>query len=75
LLAYGALILWPADYYVVVKPEMIFTIIVGAFIGAAAVYRHKRIPLWAAALIGTSVVLLLAAAPSIWDVVLGRTTA
>lgn len=72
LLVYGAIVLWSSDYYVIVKPESIVTIVFGAFISAAAVYRHKQIPLWAAALVGTLVVLLLAVAPSIWDVVLGR---
>ena len=72
LLAYGALVLWSSDLHVVVTPEAIATIVIGAFISAAVVYRHKRISLWAAALIGVLVVFLLAIAPSIWDSLLGR---
>lgn len=74
-LAYGVLLLWSSDYHVVVKPEAIGTIVFGAFISAAAVYRHKRIPLWAAALVGILVVLLLTFAPLIWAALLGRSTA
>jgi len=72
LLSYGVLVLWSSSYHVVVKPEAIATVLIGAFLSAAAVYRHKRIPLCAAALIGFLVVLLLAVAPSIWAVLLGR---
>ena len=72
LLAYGVLVLWSSSYSVVVKPEAIGTIVLGAFISAAAVYRHRRIPLWAASLIGVLVVLLLAVAPSIWAALLDR---
>ncbi|MGH8062787.1 MAG: hypothetical protein ACREO7_12335 [Pseudoxanthomonas sp.] len=74
LLAYGVLVLWSSSFDVVVKPEAIGTIVIGALISAAAVYRHQRISLWAAALIGILVVLLLAVAPSIWDGLLGRGT-
>ena len=72
LLAYGTLVAWSSTYHVVVKPEAIAKIVFGAFVSAAAVYRHKRIPLWAAAAIGVVVVFLLAVAPSVWAVVLGR---
>lgn len=72
LLAYGILVLWSSNFHVVVKAEAIGTIFLGASISAAAVYRHKRIPLWAAAVVGILVVLLLAVAPSIWDSLLGR---
>lgn len=70
LLAYGVLVLWSSSYHVVVKPEAIRTIVSGAFISAAAVYRHRRIPLWAAAVVGILVVFLLAVAPSIWAALL-----
>jgi hypothetical protein len=72
LLAYGTPVLWSSDYHVAVKPEAIATVVIGAIISAVAVYRHKRIPLWVAALVGVLVVLLLAVAPSIWDALLGR---
>ncbi|WP_139227237.1 MULTISPECIES: hypothetical protein [unclassified Pseudoxanthomonas] len=72
LLAYGILVLWTSSYHVVVTPEAIATITIGAILSAAAVYRHKRIPLWAAAVVGSLVVLLLAVAPSIWDALLDR---
>ena len=71
-LAYAALVLLSSNYHVAIPPEAIATVVIGAFISAAAVYRHKRIALWAAALVGVSVVLLLATAPSIWAVILGR---
>lgn len=70
LLAYGTLVLWSSSFHVVVRPEAVGTIVIGAFLGAAAVYRHRRIPLWAAALVGVLVVLLLAIAPSIWAALL-----
>ena len=75
LLAYGVLVLWSSSFHVVVKPGAIGTIVIGALISAAAVYRHRRISLWAAALVGILVVLLLAVAPSIWDGLLGRSAA
>lgn len=75
LLAYGVLLLWFPDYFFVVNPEAIGTIVIGAIISAAAVYRHRKMPLWVAALVGVFVVLLLAVAPSVWDTVLGRSAA
>ena len=71
-LAYGAFVLLSSNYHVAVSPEAIATVVIGAFISAAAVYRHKRIALWAAALVGVLVVVLLATAPSIWAALLGR---
>lgn len=65
LLAYGTLVAWSSSFHVVARPEAIATIVIGAFVSAAAVYRLERIPLWAAAVIGTVVVLFLAVASSI----------
>jgi peptidoglycan/LPS O-acetylase OafA/YrhL len=41
-------------------------VILGSILAAAAVYRHKRIPLWLAAVIGPVTVLLLALASIVW---------
>ena len=46
-------------------------IVLGSMLAAAAVYRHKGIPLWLAAAIGPAVVLTLALAPILWSEVLG----
>jgi len=70
LLAYGMLVLWSSSYSVVVKPEAIGTIVAGAVISAVAVYRHQRMTLWGAAVVGCAVVLLLAVAPAIWAALL-----
>ena len=74
LLAYGVLVAWAQDYHVVVKREALVTVVVGAFLSAAAIYRHRRAPLWLAALggVGVGVVLILAIAPSIWAGLLSR---
>ena len=72
LVAYGILVAWSSDYHVVVKPEAVGTVVVGAFLSAAAIYRHRRAPLWVAALVGVCVVLMLAIAPSIWAGLLSR---
>lgn len=42
----------------------------GSLLGAASVYRHKRLPLAWAGAIGVTIVLLLLVAPSIWEWVL-----
>lgn len=70
-LAYCALAVSSPDVHAVMPPDAIATLIFGAFISAAAVYRHKRIALWAAALVGVLVVLSLAVAPSIWNLLVG----
>lgn len=75
LLAYAVLVLWSASYEVVVRPGAVATTVLGAFASAALVYRHRRIPLWAASLVGVLVVLLLALAPSIWAAVIDRVAA
>ncbi|KRA41548.1 hypothetical protein ASD72_15870 [Pseudoxanthomonas sp. Root630] len=46
-------------------------VILGSMLAAAAVYRHKRIPLWLAAVVGPVVVLTLALAPAVWSEVPG----
>ena len=46
-------------------------VVLGSMLAAAAVYRHKRIPLWLAAVIGPAIVLTLALAPTLWSEVLG----
>ena len=72
LLAYGLLVVWAQDYQVVVKREALVTVVAGAFLSAAVIYRHRRAPLWLAALVGVGMVLLLAIAPSIWAGLLSR---
>ena len=72
LIAYAVLAVWFPEHYVVVPPQAIGTVVVGALIASIAVYRHKQISLWLAALIGASVVALLAVAPSIWAALLDR---
>lgn len=71
-LAYGTLVLWSGSFEVVVRIEAITTLLLGACLSAAAVYRHKRIPLWGAALVGILVAVLLAIAPSLWSALLDR---
>jgi len=45
-------------------------IVLGSMLAAAAVYRHKRIPMWLAAITGPATVLTLALAPILWTEVL-----
>lgn len=66
-LAYATLVAWSSSYRVVVRPEAIGLIVLGAFISAALVYRCRRIRLWAAPLVGLLMVLLLAVAASAWS--------
>lgn len=40
-------------------------------IAAVAIYRHKRISMWLAASCGVVVALMMAAAPSVWNWILG----
>ncbi|MCF7223414.1 hypothetical protein [Marilutibacter chinensis] len=47
------------------------SVVLGSVLAAAAVHRHKRIPLWLAAAIGPVIVLVLVLAPVLWAAVLG----
>ncbi|WP_145985438.1 hypothetical protein [Marilutibacter maris] len=40
--------------------------ILGSMLAAAAVYKHKRIPLWLAAITGPAIVLMLILAHALW---------
>ena len=39
----------------------------GGVLAAGAVFRHQRLPLWGAALVGIGVVLLMLVVPLLWE--------
>jgi hypothetical protein len=74
LLLFGiARALVPADALASGTPMFWGTVIIGSLLASLAVYRHKRIPLWLAAVVGPVTVLTLAIAPLVWQAVLGAT--
>lgn len=53
------------------SPPFWWQVTLGSLLAAAAVYRHRRLPLAWAAAIGAATVGLLLGAPYVWEIILG----